>query len=316
MTEIVQKTIEIDDPSTLWGINNVHLELFRAHFHSLRLTSRGNELKIKGKDSDVERCAESLNKLIKLLHNKGSITKHDLLDLLEEKHTEKDFQFKKNIVGYTHLGKPIVPQSRNQQLLIESVLSKDLTFAIGPAGSGKTYLSIAMAIQLLKANQVRKIILCRPAVEAGESLGFLPGDMKEKIDPFLQPLYDALQEMLSAKKLNDMMQDGIIQISPLAYMRGRTLKDACVILDEAQNATHSQLKMFLTRMGPTSKYIVTGDITQIDLPRNLKSGLRATIDALKPIPEIGIMNLALVDIVRHPLVKKIVDALEDPESNI
>ncbi|QZE15640.1 PhoH family protein [Halosquirtibacter laminarini] len=316
MTDIVQTTIAIEDPSTLWGINNAYLELLKAHFHDIRITSRGNELKLKGDTALIEKCVTVIHRLQKIINDKGIIRKHDLLDLIEKPDSEHETSFKPNHIGYTYLGKPILPQSRNQQLLVESILKEDLSFAIGPAGSGKTYLSIAMAVQLLKSNQVRKIILCRPAVEAGENLGFLPGDLKEKIDPFLQPLYDALQEMLSPKKLNELMQDGVIQISPLAYMRGRTLKDACVILDEAQNATHSQLKMFLTRMGPTSKYIVTGDITQIDLPRNQKSGLRDTITALENIPEIGVVNLAQVDIVRHPLVKKIVDALDNPKSNV
>lgn len=314
MTDALQIILDIENPSVFWGINNANLELIRAHYPNLRLVARGDQIKIKGHSIEVEQCKKNLEKLSKILASKGKLDKHDVLSLLEDKSSDETFHIKKNHVGYTYLGKPIIPKSKNQQILVESIISKDLTFAIGPAGSGKTYLSIAMAIQLLKANQVRKIILCRPAVEAGENLGFLPGDMKEKIDPFLQPLYDALQEMLSAKKLNELMADGIVQISPLAYMRGRTLKDACVILDEAQNATNSQLKMFLTRMGTTSKYIVTGDITQVDLPKNLKSGLRTTIDALKHIPEIGIVNLSSMDIVRHPLVKKIVNALE--ESNI
>lgn len=216
-----------------------------------------------------------------------------------------------DIIIYSISGRAIKPHSKNQELIVDAFEKNDMLFAVGPAGTGKTYVSIALAVQALKNKQVKKIILSRPAVEAGEKLGFLPGDMKEKIDPYLQPLYDALEDMLPTSKLYDMMEKNIIQIAPLAFMRGRTLNDAIIILDEAQNTTKAQIKMFLTRLGWNSKMIITGDVTQIDLPNNQQSGLREAIKALANIPGIAIVNLSTTDIIRHKLVTRIVNAFSD-----
>ena len=307
-------TLEGIDPVSIYGVNNSKLERLRNYFGKLKIVARGEEIKIVGDDSDIIRFEAKLAALIEHFHMYNIITNSDFERvLLDELNISEDIR--EDVLLFGNNGKLIKARTPNQREMVKLNVDNDLIFAIGPAGTGKTYTAIALAVSALKNRQVKKIILSRPAVEAGENLGFLPGDLKEKIDPYLQPLYDALNDMIPSKKLKDMMEDGIIQIAPLAFMRGRTLENAFVILDEGQNATINQLKMFLTRMGMNAKFIVTGDISQIDLPRKADSGLLLALQIMKNIEGIAIVNFDKSDILRHPLVSRIVDAYESLSKN-
>ena len=283
--------------------------MLKSLFPKLRIVARDNVIRILGDEEEMAKAEENINKMQQHIVKYNSITEEDILDIITGRKTKEDSV--KGVVVYNISGKPIKSRSANQQRLIDAFEKDDMIFAVGPAGTGKTYLSIALAVKALKEKTAKKIILSRPAVEAGEKLGFLPGDMKDKIDPYLQPLYDALEDMLPAVKLQDMMDKHIIQIAPLAFMRGRTLSNAVVILDEAQNTTPAQIRMFLTRMGWDTKMIITGDMTQIDLPREQKSGLREALQILDSIEGIDIIHLGKEDIVRHKLVTRIVNAYEN-----
>lgn len=282
--------------------------MIRSLFPKLRITARDNVVRLHGSEEEIAHLEEDLGNICKHLARYNTIEAEDILDIIKGKQTRKEVA--KDVLIYNMQGKPIKARSKNQQIMIDSFVDNDMVFAIGPAGCGKTYLAIALAVKALKEKTAKKIILSRPAVEAGEKLGFLPGDMREKIDPYLQPLYDALEDMIPQAKLQDMMEKNVIQIAPLAFMRGRTLNDAVVILDEAQNTTSAQIRMFLTRMGWNTKMIITGDLTQIDLPRQTLSGLKEAVRVLDNIEGIGIVNLDEKDIVRHKLVTKIVNAYE------
>lgn len=291
-----------------YGVNNSHLQMIRSLFPKLRIVARNNVIRVLGDEEEMASFEEKIEKMRLHVLKYNNIGEEDILDIVKSRQTKRDAV--KGVIVYNISGKPIKCKSENQQQLVDAYEKNDMVFATGPAGTGKTYLSIALAVRALKEKTARKIILSRPAVEAGEKLGFLPGDMKEKIDPYLQPLYDALGDMLPAVKLQDMMEKNIIQIAPLAFMRGRTLSDAVVILDEAQNTTPVQLRMFLTRMGWDTKMIITGDMTQIDLPRGQRSGLSEALQILKDVEGIGFVELNKKDIVRHKLVTRIVNAYE------
>ena len=295
----------------LYGVGNVHLQMIKALYPKLRIVARDNVLRVMGDHEQMDLFARQIEQMRLHVLKFNRITDEDILDIVNGQKTKDEAV--KGVVVYSLSGRPIKSRSENQQRLIDAFEESDMVFAVGPAGTGKTYLSIALAVKTLKEKQAKRIVLSRPAVEAGEKLGFLPGDMKDKIDPYLQPLYDALEDMLPATKLQDMMEKHTIQIAPLAFMRGRTLNDAVVILDEAQNTTSAQIKMFLTRMGWNTKMIITGDLTQIDLPRETKSGLREALHILKGIEGISIVELSKKDIVRHKLVTRIVNAYEDYE---
>ena len=283
--------------------------MLRALYPKLRIVARDNVMRIMGDEEQMASFEECTEKIRQHVVRFNSISEEDILDIVKGKRTRDEVP--DGVVVYSIAGRPIKARSENQQRLIEAYEQNDMVFAVGPAGTGKTYLSIALAVKALKEKTAKKIILSRPAVEAGEKLGFLPGDMKDKIDPYLQPLYDALEDMIPQVKLQDMMEKHVIQIAPLAFMRGRTLSDAVVILDEAQNTTPAQIRMFLTRMGWNTKMIITGDMTQIDLPRSQKSGLIEALHILNNVEGIGVVNLNGKDIVRHKLVTRIVNAYED-----
>ena len=312
---MIEKHIVIEDidPVTLYGVNNCNLQIIKAMYPKLRIVARGNVLHVMG--DELEMCAfeEHITKLQSHCLKFNSLTEEELLQILHGEKTRKDGN--EGVIVYSVTGKPIMARSQNQQRLVQAYKENYMVFAVGPAGSGKTYTSIALAVRALKNKEIRKIILSRPAVEAGEKLGFLPGDMKDKIDPYLQPLYDALEDMIPTQRLREMMDQNIIQIAPLAFMRGRTLNDAVVILDEAQNTTGAQIKMFLTRMGMGTKMIITGDVTQIDLPQHIRSGLVEAIHVLRNVPGIGFIHMDRRDIVRHKLVTRIVDAYEKEASD-
>ena len=298
-----------------YGVGNAHLQMLRALYPKLRIMARDNVMRIMGDEEQIAAFEESSEKMRKHVLKFNGLTDEDILDIVKGKRTKDEVP--NDVVVYSMSGRPIKARTQNQQRLIEAYERNDMVFAVGPAGTGKTYLSIALAVRALKDKTAKKIILSRPAVEAGEKLGFLPGDMKDKIDPYLQPLYDALEDMLPQVKLQDMMEKHVIQIAPLAFMRGRTLSDAVVILDEAQNTTPAQIRMFLTRMGWNTKMIITGDMTQIDLPHSQKSGLIEALHILNNVEGIGVVNLDRSDIVRHKLVTRIVNAYEtfDKERN-
>lgn len=300
--------LEDIDPVVLYGVNNAHLQIIKALYPKLRVVARDNVIRVLGDEEQMAHFEESIEKIRKHVLTYNAIGEEDIIDIIKGRKTKEDTA--KDVVVYNISGKPIKSRSANQQKLIEAYDQNDMVFATGPAGTGKTYLSIALAVKALKEKTAKKIILSRPAVEAGEKLGFLPGDMKEKIDPYLQPLYDALEDMIPAVKLQDMMEKHVIQIAPLAFMRGRTLSDAVVILDEAQNTTPAQIRMFLTRMGWNTKMIITGDLTQVDLPRGTMSGLREAISILNGVEGISFINMSGKDIVRHKLVTRIVNAYE------
>ena len=295
--------LEDIDPVILYGINNVHLQMFKALFPRLR-----NVMKILGDEEQMCAFEENIEALRKHVLKFNSLKEEDIIDIV--KGTRSKDEIPEGVIVYNMSGRPIKPRTENQKKLVGAFDNNDMIFAVGPAGTGKTYLSIALAVKALKEKTIKKIVLSRPAVEAGEKLGFLPGDMKDKIDPYLQPLYDALEDMLPQAKLQEMMEKHVIQIAPLAFMRGRTLSDAIVILDEAQNTTCAQIRMFLTRMGWNTKMIITGDMTQIDLPREQKSGLKEALNILSGIEGIEIVELNRKDIVRHKLVTRIVHAYE------
>ena len=307
---MIEKHIVLEeiDPVVFYGVNNSHLQMIKSLFPKLRIVARDNVIRVLGDEEEMAKIEEDIETMRLHVLKYNSITDEDILDIIKGKKTKSDAT--KGVLVYNISGRPIKSRSENQQKIIDAFEKTDMTFAVGPAGTGKTYLSIALAVKALKEKTAKKIILSRPAVEAGEKLGFLPGDMKDKIDPYLQPLYDALEDMIPAAKLQDMMEKHIIQIAPLAFMRGRTLSDAVVILDEAQNTTPQQIKMFLTRMGWSTKMIITGDMTQIDLPREQKSGLKEALKILEHVEGISIVNLAEKDIVRHKLVTRIVNAYD------
>ena len=282
--------------------------MIKALFPKLRIVARGNVIKVLGDEEQMCAFEDNVEALRKHVVKFNSLKEEDILDIVKGKRTKDELP--EGVLVYSMAGRPIKPRTENQQQLVEAFYNNDMIFAVGPAGTGKTYLSIALAVKALKEKTIKKIILSRPAVEAGEKLGFLPGDMKDKIDPYLQPLYDALEDMLPQAKLQEMMEKHVIQIAPLAFMRGRTLSDAVVILDEAQNTTCAQIRMFLTRMGWNTKMIITGDMTQIDLPREQKSGLKEALNILTGIEGIGVVELTRKDIVRHKLVTRIVNAYE------
>ena len=296
------------DPVMLYGAGNGHLQVIKSLYPKLRTIARGNVVKVLGDEEQMAQFEENLEVMRKHVLRFNSISDEDIVDIVKGQKTKEEAV--KGVVVYSLTGRPIKGRSENQQRLIDEFEKNDMVFAVGPAGTGKTYLSIALAVKALKEKTAKRIILSRPAVEAGEKLGFLPGDMKDKIDPYLQPLYDALEDMLPATKLQDMMEKHVIQIAPLAFMRGRTLSDAVVILDEAQNTTPAQLRMFLTRMGWNTKMIITGDMTQIDLPKSQLSGLKEALRVLSGIEGIGVVELNKKDIVRHKLVTRIVNAYE------
>lgn len=306
---MIEKHIVLEDIDLVafYGVNNIHLQMIKALYPKLRIVARGNVIKVLG--DELEMCAfeENIEQMRQYCAKYNSLNEEAILHIVKgEAHTDDNAE--SSAICYSITGKPIVPRSDNQRALVAAFYNDDMLFATGPAGSGKTYVSIALAVRALKNKEIRKIILSRPAVEAGEKLGFLPGDMKEKIDPYLQPLYDALQDMIPAQKLTEYMEQNVIQIAPLAFMRGRTLNDAVVILDEAQNTTTQQIKMFLTRMGQNSKMIITGDLTQIDLPHSVRSGLKEAITVLKDVKGISFVEMNEKDIVRHRLVTRIVNA--------
>lgn len=304
--ETILELNEALDTATFYGVNNTNILCLKNQHPDVRVVARGYQVKVIGSQASIARFERNMRKCEVFCIKHNTLNEEQILQLL---HGEQPTDFlQENLILHGVSGKAIVARSVNQQLLVDAYDENDLMFAIGPAGSGKTYTAIALAVRALKNREVKRIILSRPAVEAGEKLGFLPGDMKEKIDPYLQPLYDALQDMIPGAKLNEYMDRGVIQIAPLAFMRGRTLADAIVILDEAQNTTTAQLKMFLTRLGIHGKMIVTGDMTQIDLPPSQKSGLKDAIERLRDIPGIAIVEFNQKDIVRHHLVKRIVDA--------
>lgn len=307
---LIEKHIVLEDvdPVMFYGVNNAHLQMIKSLYPKLRIVARDNVLRVLGDEEEMAKAEEDIELMRKHLAKYNMFNEEDILDIVKGKQTKADSV--KGVLVYSISGRPIKSRSENQQQLIEAYEKNDMVFAVGPAGTGKTYLSIALAVKALKEKAIKKIILSRPAVEAGEKLGFLPGDMKDKIDPYLQPLYDALEDMIPAVKLQDMMEKHIIQIAPLAFMRGRTLSDAVVILDEAQNTTSQQIRMFLTRMGMNTKMIITGDLTQIDLPREQRSGLKEALKILDGVEGIGVVKLGQKDIVRHKLVTRIVNAYD------
>ena len=308
-TVLIEKHIILEDIDTVvfYGVGNAHLQMIRSLYPKLRIVARDNVIRVLGDEEQMAAFEENIEKIRRHILRFNSLREEDILDIIRGGRAK---EVPDDVVVYSMSGRPIKARSENQQRLIEAFQQNDMVFAVGPAGTGKTYLSIALAVKALKEKTAKKIILSRPAVEAGEKLGFLPGDMKDKIDPYLQPLYDALEDMLPQVKLQDMMEKHVIQIAPLAFMRGRTLSDAVVILDEAQNTTPAQIRMFLTRMGWNTKMIITGDMTQIDLPRPQKSGLVEALHILNGVEGIGFVTLDRSDIVRHKLVTRIVNAYE------
>ena len=324
MNNMIEKKIILEeiDPLEIYGVNNKIFNRLAAYFPKAKVFARGEEITIIGSSEDIESFEKKINALISVRMKKRNLTEYDVEQLFEESlpadnsgeskefgkvDTSSDSDY---IICYGNEGKVVRARTPNQKRLVKDYYDNDLIFALGPAGTGKTYTAIALAVRALKNREVKRLILTRPAVEAGERLGFLPGDLRDKLDPYLQPLYDALRDMIPPKKLQTLMEEGAIQIAPLAYMRGRTLEKAFVILDEAQNTSIGQLKMFLTRMGFDAKFIVTGDASQIDLPNKRDSGLEKGVELLKGIKGVSVINFTREDIVRHPLVSKIVDAFE------
>ncbi len=301
------------DPIEVLGVHNARLSLIQNYFPAVRITSRGNKLKLRGTESEVRALRLRLEKIIDHIRRYGYITENlmmgiltrdDQMDALIEEETQEDVL----VVGPG--GYTITPRTENQRKIVEALNQNDIVFVVGPAGTGKTYIAVALAVRSLQQKKVRRIILTRPAVEAGEKLGFLPGTVEEKVEPYLRPLYDALSDMLPPERIQTYLQQRIIEIAPLAFMRGRTLDKAFIILDEAQNATYTQLKMFLTRLGPSAQCIITGDLTQIDLPAYAQSGLKQVIDLLKDVEGIGVVRLTRADVIRHPLVRQMVEIFD------
>ena len=310
---MIERIVIIDnvDPQTFYGVNNANISLIRNLFPKLRMAARGNVIKVIGEESETAEFEKKIHAIEAHASRYNRLDEEAIIDIVRGD-PPKEVNAE-GVIIYGQNGKPIAPRNANQTRMVRSFAQNDLTFALGPAGTGKTYIAIALAVHALKNKQCRKIFLSRPAVEAGEKLGFLPGDMKDKIDPYLQPLYDALEDMIPQQKLKEYMEAQTIQIAPLAFMRGRTLNDAVIILDEAQNTTRHQMKMFLTRLGMNGKMIITGDTTQIDLPRTVQSGLLQALRILKGVKGIGVIEYEKKDIVRHPLVQRIVDAYEHRE---
>ncbi len=308
-----ERTVIIDgiDPQTFYGVNNSNISLIRNLFPKLRMAARGNVIKVIGEESETADFEMKIREIESYAAKYNKLTEDVIIDIVRG--AVPKAVNSEGVIIFGQSGRPIAPRNANQAKMVRSFAENDLTFALGPAGTGKTYIAIALAVAALKNRQVKKIILSRPAVEAGEKLGFLPGDMKDKIDPYLRPLYDALEDMLPAVKLKEYMESDTIQIAPLAFMRGRTLNDAVIILDEAQNTTTPQMKMFLTRLGVNAKMIVTGDATQIDLPRTVRSGLMQALRILRGVKGIGFIEYEKKDIVRHALVQRIVDAYHNEE---
>jgi len=326
LAEIIFEFKEVD-PLAVCGINDSRIHILQNHYPKVKLLARGNSVKIIGDDRDVALAAEKLNLLVDYYINYGKLTDSVLEEMLggnindkrpeikpvDAQETNPSSEVSSDVIVYGNQGLLIKARTPNQTRLVAAVDRNDMVFALGPAGTGKTYTAVALAVRALKNKQVRRIILTRPAVEAGENLGFLPGDLREKLDPYLQPLYDALRDMLPPDKLATYLESGVIQVAPLAFMRGRTLDHAFVILDEAQNATRNQMKMFLTRMGPSAKFIITGDATQIDLPRNQPSGLIQAVGILKGVKGVEFIHLDTADVIRHRLVRDILMAYRDSE---
>ncbi len=307
---MIERIIIIDsvDPVSFYGVNNCNMQLIRNLFPKLRMAARGQVIKVIGDEEETAQFEKRIKELEDYCSRYNKLPEDVILDIVKG-HSPKEMK-RDDVIIYGINGKPIAARNPNQQKLVDAFIHNDLTFALGPAGTGKTYIAIALAVRALKNREVRKIILSRPAVEAGEKLGFLPGDMKDKIDPYLQPLYDALEDMIPAVKLKEYMDNNVIQIAPLAFMRGRTLNDAVIVLDEAQNPTTHQIKMFLTRLGMNAKMIITGDVTQIDLPRSVRSGLVQALHVLNGVEGIGMVEFGKKDIVRHHLVQRIVEAYQ------
>lgn len=305
------------DTKTFYGVQNQNFNLLKSSFPTLKITGRDSYIFAMGNQETLDFFKEKLNDIVQFISNHNTITVKDVENILRVKNeSEKQLVFDQDIIVKGVNGKVIKAKTTNLKKLVKEVDKKDMVFAIGPAGTGKTYTSVALAARALRDKQVKRIILTRPAVEAGESLGFLPGDLKEKMDPYLQPLYDALRDMIPHEKLEGFIEKKVIEVAPLAFMRGRTLDEAFVILDEAQNTTHSQMKMFLTRMGMNAKFIITGDPSQVDLPLKQKSGLKEAMRILKDVNEIGFVHLTEEDVVRHPVVKKIILAYNKEESRL
>ncbi len=313
---MVEKIITLENISLLdfLGVENQNISELSNHFPSSKIISRGNEIRIKGQSKEIIRINDILNSLLNHYHKFGKVTKDNVKSYLE-RDTLDDLFANENVLIYGTRGFIIKPKTTNQKKLVEAVAKNDLVFALGPSGTGKTYVSVAMAVKALKNKEVKKIIITRPAVEAGENLGFLPGDLKEKIDPYLRPVYDALDDMIPFEKLKYYQENRIIEIAPLAYMRGRTLNDAFILLDEAQNTSPMQIKMFLTRMGPNSKVIINGDLSQIDLPPHTNSGLKEAVKILKEIKGISFIHFTSKDVIRHKIVKDIIDAYQNAIDN-
>ena len=307
---MIEKHIVLEDidPVIFYGVNNTHLQMIKALFPKLRIVGRDNVIRVLGDEKQMCAFEENIETMRKHVLKFNSLKAEDIVNIVNGHKTQDEIP--DGVIVYSVSGRAVKARSENQQKLIDCYSHNDMVFAVGPAGTGKTYLSIALAVKALKEKNIKKIVLSRPAVEAGEKLGFLPGDMKEKIDPYLQPLYDALEDMIPPARLQELMEKHVIQIAPLAFMRGRTLSDAVVILDEAQNTTPAQIRMFLTRMGWNTKMIITGDMTQIDLPREQNSGLKEALAILEGIEGIGVVRLNKKDIVRHKLVTRIVNAYE------
>lgn len=307
---MIERIVIIDkvDPVSFYGVNNSNMQLIRNLYPKLRMAARGSVIKVIGDDAETADFEAKVKELEEYCSRFNKLTEDVILDIVKGKAPAQPHH--DDVIIYGINGKPISPRNTNQALLVKAFNENDLTFALGPAGTGKTYIAIALAVKALKNREVRKIILSRPAVEAGEKLGFLPGDMKDKIDPYLQPLYDALEDMIPSVKLKEYMETNVIQIAPLAFMRGRTLNDAVIVLDEAQNTTVHQIKMFLTRLGMNAKMIITGDVTQIDLPRSVRSGLVQALHVLNGVEGIGMVEFGKKDIVRHHLVQRIVEAYQ------
>jgi len=314
---LTEKVIRVENisPSIFFGTRNNNLKLLRKRFPKLKLTSRGDEIKASGPESEIEEFEQKLGQLINQLLNNPTISDGEIQSVLGDKSTSSipDMSLVTDVLVYGTKGRVIKPRTANQRAMVDAVDKHDIVFAVGPAGTGKTYTGVALAVRALRKKEVKKIILARPAVEAGESLGFLPGDLKEKIDPYLKPLYDSLLDMIPPDNYAKFLENGTLEVIPLAFMRGRTLDNCFVILDEAQNATDTQLKMFMTRMGPNAKMIITGDLSQIDLPKNHQSGLKRAIKALEPIKGIAVVELDISDVVRHKLVKEIIKAYDRKE---
>lgn len=313
---MVEKVITLDNVSLIdfLGVENKNINEVASAFPKSKIVSRGNEIRIKGTTTEILQINDVLNMLIEHYHKYGKVTEENVQNYLAQE-AEAELPDKEEVLIYGTRGSTIKPKTINQQKLVYAVSENDLVFALGPAGTGKTYISVALAVKALKNKQVKKIIITRPAVEAGETLGFLPGDLKEKLDPYLRPIYDALFDMIPGEKLRYYMENNVIEIAPLAYMRGRTLNNAFILLDEAQNTTPMQIKMFLTRMGPQSKVIITGDISQIDLPKKQKSGLIEATQILKDVEGIGFVNLTGKDVVRHKIVREIISAYDKHEES-